>query len=138
MSYEKVKYVSIKNRSITSACNNLRPLYYETWKLNVDSDEEFVKSILINFLDGNFQGNSKALKKFNHTLFVYNMTCEKEKEFYEKRWNNYDYSTKQYKYTKEEVREATEEMLNILWSIYQKIDKGYTWCPFDGWVKKLG
>lgn len=137
MSYEKVKYVSIKNQTITSACNNLRPLYYETFKPFKEeiSKEKFVKFILVNFLDGNLQGLSKSLYKFNHTIYVYHMTCEKENELYDKRWNNYDYATKEYKYTKEEVKAATEELLDILWNIFQKVDAGYKWNAWDGWVK---
>ena len=135
MSYEKVKYVSVKNQTITSASNNLRPLYYETWKAQAESKEDFVKKVLIDFLDGNFQGLSKSLYKFNHTIYVYHMTCEKENELYDKRWNNYDYATKEYKYTKEEVKAATEELKDILWSIYQKVDAGYKWNAWDGWVK---
>ena len=135
MSYEKVKSISIKNRSITSACNNVRPLIYETWKVKAESEEDFVKKVLIDFLDGNLQGCSKALYKFNHTIYVYPMTCEKENELYDKRWNNYDYATKEYKYTKEEVKAATEELLDILWNIFKKVDAGYKWNAWDGWVK---
>ena len=137
MSYEKVKYVSIKNQTICSASNNIRPLSYETFKPFKEriSDEQFVKFILVNFLDGNLQGNSKGLQKFNHTIFVYNMTCDKEKEIFDKRCNNYDYKTKTYLYTKEEIKAATEELLDILYSIYLKVDDGYKWNAWDGWVK---
>lgn len=137
MSYEKVKYVSIKNQTICSASNNVRPLIYETFKPFKEriSDEKFIKFILVNFLDGNLQGTSKNLQKFNHTIFVYNMTCDKEKELFDKRWNNYDYKTKTYLYTKEEIKAATEELLDILYNIYLKVDAGYKWNAWDGWVK---
>lgn len=138
MSYGKVKYVSIKNQTITSASNNLRPLYYETFKPFKEeiSKEKFVKFILVNFLDGNLQGRSKALYKFNRTIFIYNLTCEKETEYFDKRWNNYDYTTYTFKYTKEEVKAATEEMLEVLYGIYQKLENGYDWNTWDGWHKK--
>lgn len=139
MSYEKVKYVSIKNQTITSACNNLRPLYYETFKPFKDKlpKEEFIKFILINFLDGNLQGRSKSLNAFNETIYLYKCICEDKEELYNKRWNNYDYKTKTYRYGENAYEEATKEVKDILYGIYQKVVEGYSWTPWKniGWYK---
>lgn len=139
MSYEKVKYVSIKNQTICSASNNVRPLIYETFKPFKEriNDEQFIKFILVNFLDGNLQGRSKNLSNFNETIRLYECMCEKKDELFNKRWNNYDYKTKTYIYTKEEVKAATEELLDILYGIYQKVSQGYSWTTWKniGWYK---
>ena len=140
MSYDLIKRISIRKQTITSASNNVRPLYYETFKPLKEqvSEEKFIKYILVNFLDGNLQGRSKSLEKFNQTIAIYEAAYkEKAEEIFKRRWENYDYKTKTYRYTKEEIKAATEELLDILYSIYLKISLGYQWTSWKniGWYK---
>jgi hypothetical protein len=119
MSYEKVKSISIKNRSITSACNNVRPLYYETWNPKSESEEEFIKMVLINTLDGNFHLQiNKSTLKFLWAVWQFRLNDENN-ELHNKRWNNYDYANKKEKYTQYEIAAATEETKNRLYNLYQ-------------------
>lgn len=71
MSYEKVKSIGIKNGGvyITSACNNLRPLWFERWQFKADSVEEAVEKILMNIVYGEFHlYNTKSLEKWNKVV----------------------------------------------------------------------
>ena len=71
MSYEKVKSIGIKNGGvyITSACNNLRPLWFERWQVKADSVEEAVEKVLMNIVYGEFHlYNTKSLEKWNKVV----------------------------------------------------------------------
>lgn len=119
MSYEKVKSISIKNRSITSACNNVRPLIYQTWSPACESEEEFIKMILINTLDGNLHLQiNKSTLKFLWAVWQFRLNAE-NKELHDKRWNNYDYKNRKELYIKEEIAAATKETENRLYNLYQ-------------------
>lgn len=119
MSYIKVKNINIKKMTITGACNNIRPLIYETYNLDFKTTADFIKHLLINTLDGNYHlAINKNTLPILYAISVYNLKEEKATELYNKRWNNYDYKTKKYLYTKEEIEEATNELIDILYNIY--------------------
>ena len=121
MSYEIVKNISVKNRSITSACNNLRPITYSTYKVDVESEEKFIKIVLIDAYLGVFQlQNSKGLLPFRYALFKYEQLKGETKEDIENKvWHNYDYKTKTFRYTSEERSEAIKKFENILYGFYK-------------------
>lgn len=144
MSYDIVKNISIKNRSITSACNNLRPISYETIHLTTKTEEDFIKYVLVNSLWGNYHlQNSKNLVKFRYTIYLYNqLDDELKNDIYNKIWRNYDYKTKTYRYSEEEVVQATKKLGSILYDLYKSVEitKGNYIIKFgsDYYVKKLG
>lgn len=121
MSYEIVKNISVKNRSITSACNNLRPITYNTIHLTAKDEESFIKYVLVNALWGNYHlQKSKSLLPFRYALYKYEQLDEETKgDIYNKVWRNYDYKTKTYRYTEEEREEATRKLGDILYGFYQ-------------------
>lgn len=60
MSYYIIRSYDIENRSITGACNNIRPLDFHTWQLkykdgSLFSKEDFILALVIDGLDGNYQ-----------------------------------------------------------------------------------
>lgn len=143
MSYEIVKNISVKNRSITSACNNLRPIAYETIHLTAKDEESFIKYILVNALWGNYHlQNSKSLLPFRYALYKYEKLDEETKgDIYNKVWRNYDYKTKTYRYTEEERSEAIKKLEDILYGFYQafKPTKGEYKIKYSSsaWIVKM-
>lgn len=143
MSYEIVKNISVKNRSITSACNNLRPITYSTCKIDVESEEKFVKIVLIDAYLGVFHlQNSKGLLPFRYALYKYEQLNEEIKgDIYNKVWNSYDYKTKTSRYTSEERSEAIKKLGDILYGFYQafKPTKGEYKIKYGSstWVVKM-
>lgn len=78
MSYEKLSRISTFKDgkiTITSACNNLRPIRYETWefkKLDGETQKDAVTRIAKDIIDGNFHPNRSC------NLDLYNaQICEK-------------------------------------------------------------
>ena len=123
MSYEKVKNISVKNRTITSACNNLRPLTYETWGFHKEgTDKEFIKLCLLNIADGNFHTVGNNCWKYDYAILK--MKEEKPElynDLYVKRWEAYDYERDIQLYTEEEIEQATFELGEELYKIFMKI-----------------
>lgn len=139
MSYDIVKNISIKNRTITLAANNIRPITYETCKINAESDESLIKYVLVNALWGNFQfQNNKNLLKFRLALDMYDgVDIKIRNDIYAKVWKRYDYKTKTQLYTQEEVEEATKKLGDILYDLYNSIEltKGkYIINYYDGYA----
>ena len=125
MSYDIVKNISIKNRTITLAANNIRPITYSTCKANSPSDEAFIKFVLVNALWGNFHfQKNKNLLKFILALSKYEDEVDEEvrEDIYNKVWNSYDYKTEKYKYTEAERVEATQKLGDILYNLYSSIE----------------
>lgn len=144
MSYDIVKNISVKNRTITLAANNLRPITYSTCKVNSPSDEAFIKYVLVNALWGNFHfQKNKNLLKFRLALSKYEDEVDEEvrEDIYNKVWRSYDYKTKTHKYTETERVEATQKLGDILYDLYNNIQltKGNYIIKYGScWVKKLG
>lgn len=129
MSYEIIKSVNIKKRTVTAACNNLRPLTYTTSKLTSDdgTEETFIKHCLVAFNDGDFQSNSSSCWKFNYSIFLFK---KNNKTLYDKLnkiiWENYDYKTKTKLFTDDEINEAKVTLKNELYSVYKSLDNLHT------------
>lgn len=122
MSYYKVKNISIKNRSVCAACNNIRPLIWSTSRVETKSEEEFIKLVLIDTLDGNFHLQiNKSTLNFLWAVWQFRLNDTKCEELHKIRWDNYDYKNKKELYTKEEIKEATEEVKERLYNIYKNI-----------------
>lgn len=76
MSYEIVKNIRIEanpeNKSeyilvCTSACNNVRPLYYEEWTYGIGkgyTKEQMERFVLVEFFNGNLQRGQSVYSKF--------------------------------------------------------------------------
>ena len=83
----------------------------------------FIKHFLINAVDGYYKMsvNSKNLFRFNYALYLYNTLLDGDTriKFDKIRWNNYDYSTKQQKYSDEIIKKATEDLENLLYEYYK-------------------
>ena len=79
MSYEIVKSIGIKkgNVYITSATNNIRPLWFARWQFKANSVEEAIEKVLMSIFYGEMRlYNSKSLEKWNKVTNggeVYNM-----------------------------------------------------------------
>lgn len=143
MSYEIVKNISVKNKSITSACNNLRPITYSTCKINAESEEKFVKIVLVEAYLGVFHlQNSKSLLPFRYALFKYKQLNSEAKEDIENKvWNSYNHKTKEFRYTTEERVEAIKKLGDILYGFYQsfKPTKGEYKIKYSSsaWIVKM-
>lgn len=117
MSYEIVKTIKLKEKEnkilITSACNNVRPLYFEEWEYRGKENDwnEKLFKLFNDLLDGNLQMQKSCSKKIrfalNKVLETYEDRnckfddfCNNEKyyfEFFAKEMGLNDY---QYDYTK--------------------------------------
>ena len=142
MSYEIVKNISVKNKSITSACNNLRPITYSTCKINAESEEKFVKIVLVEAYLGVFHlQKAKSLLPFRYALFKYKQLNSEAKEDIENKvWNSYNHKTKEFRYTTEERVEAIKKLGDILYGFYQsfKPTKGEYKIKYSNvWVVKM-
>ena len=66
MSYEKVKTITIKDNNIyiTSACNNLRPLYFEKWQLKADNLKDAILKVSKHIYYGDLRIYKTVSKKW--------------------------------------------------------------------------
>ena len=119
MSYEKVKSINVKKMEIISADSSIRPLTFRKWKMKAENEEDFIKKCLVAFLDGDMHPASNNVFKIVYVVHKFETTHPQAQDIYNKRWNNYDWKTKQYKYTKEEIDQAQEDVRNILYEMYK-------------------
>lgn len=127
MSYEIVRSINEKERSVTSACNNLRPLMYETYHYNKDmSVEDFRASVIVDLLWGNYH--------YSNTKHIYNLVAAKVKaskeyeDLEEKIWNWND------TYTREWVKENYEKNIADLKALVIKTYGEVKDSPKEKWI----
>lgn len=67
MSYEKVKRISISEKgiSVTSACNNVSPIHYESWEYKGNTLDDKLKSLHRELSSGNLQMNKACVFTVN-------------------------------------------------------------------------
>lgn len=121
MSYEKVKKIKITDKGVfvTSACNNVRPLYYIEWEaitlskiLKEKGKQETEIEIFKAYEEGNFQAGTQ--NKYTKALeLLYNMYYEEYKRF---SWrNNYKWGSDEAKHL-DELRKS-DEFKAFLWKV---------------------
>ncbi len=77
MSYEILKYASFSKKekriTVTTACNNCRPLNYEKWEYQKKdmSFEQNIEYFFVDMFNGNIQGGQKKVKEIYQTLVSY-------------------------------------------------------------------
>lgn len=101
MSYELVKSINLKKHTFTSASNNVRPLDYHSNNgfYNVETDEDFIKQLLIGFYYGDLVSRNDELC-FRFIWAIKNTNQDKLNEA------NYD----------------QEKIANLLYETYKKFE----------------
>lgn len=127
MSYEIIRSINEKERSVTSASNNVRPLMYETYHCNKDmSVEEFRANVIVNLLWGNYH--------YSNTKHIYNLVAakvkasEEFKDFEEKIWNWNDTYT--HEWVKENYDKNIAELKKFILKTFEEVKK----TPKEKWV----
>lgn len=125
MSYELVKKINLKKHTIVSASNNIHPYDYQEWTFKADSDKDFIKEVLFNIVEGNFDLNSKSLWQWDYAanngkklLYGDYMTNFRERVF-----NDTDWSTGKPLHPMEEIKEAQTAFKDILYDNYEEVLK---------------
>lgn len=100
MSYEIVKSINIRKDgiSITSACNNVRPLHFSKWefKASTDQKENFFQ-LFLDIMNGNLHLQKSASKRLRYAMHEVN------KWLIAYQVNSYDTYCNQYRYMYETV-----------------------------------
>lgn len=135
MSYEKVKKITIDkvNRTVKvcSACNNLRPLTYEYWRVNADTLDEAIGKTMLSIWNGDL--HISETDKTN-CIWSYAVWKASEKEHIRKKYIELNYG---YTSNKEELTKLYTTLASIFKSIDVKKEKNVIRYNEYAYIKKL-